>query len=643
MSFLYPGWLLLLLLLPFILLGAILAHRGRNRAWKSMVAPRLRQQLVKEGSSTRRWIALGLGLLGCALIIAVIARPYRGETTTTEQIQTRNIIIAVDTSRSMLVRDVSPNRIGSAKAMAIELVDAFPTDRIGIIAFSGAPVLMAPLTIDHSAVHETISQLDTDVIPSGGSNLASTVQLAIKTFKKSGHRSNALIVISDGEDHSQMIDQAGRQIREAGIAVCAVGVGTKDGGIIPDDRRRDGKFRDLNGETVLSKLNPKALQQLTGAGHGAYVPASSGADSAIRSALSFLESDRQEGRKVTVPTESYQWFLFPAIILLAASLLVRSNLFSRKIPSPMNVATATLAALLLINQTTVAGNPIERAATAYENKDYEAALDLFSQALETAQGEQRRAIQFSQGGSAYRLKKWPLARRAFSQALLTKNKKLQEQAHYNLGNSLFQSGWSLINPPEKPKTRNPFLDWMRQLLSSQPPTTEDQRQLTKDDVQQIIINWQDAISHYQAAIDLNPDNQQAEDNRVQVEKLLKQLQDALKQAEKEQEQANKEQQGEGEKPNNQREGDGNNPEQDPDKNGEGNENKDPESSDNGDNENNESGEKPENQPENEQPMEPREGESKEAFAARILKEHSDAETRPVNRRMLRLRRPAKDW
>ena len=94
MSLLYPGWLTLLLLLPLMLLGAILSHRGRNKAWHLMVAPRLRKQLVVEGSSTRRWIALILALIGCALTILVVARPYHGQTTVTEQIRSRNILIA---------------------------------------------------------------------------------------------------------------------------------------------------------------------------------------------------------------------------------------------------------------------------------------------------------------------------------------------------------------------------------------------------------------------------------------------------------------------------------------------------------------------------------------------------------------------
>ena len=157
MNFLHPGWLALLLILPFILLGAILAFRSQRQVWKKMVAPRLHKQLVTTSSQTRRWIGLALGLCGCALIIAALSRPYVGETTTTEQIASRNIIIAIDTSTSMLVRDGAPDRMSTAKAMAIEVLQAFPEDRVGIIAFSGTAVLMAPLTVDHGAVQETIS------------------------------------------------------------------------------------------------------------------------------------------------------------------------------------------------------------------------------------------------------------------------------------------------------------------------------------------------------------------------------------------------------------------------------------------------------------------------------------------------------
>ncbi|MCP5535202.1 MAG: VWA domain-containing protein [Akkermansiaceae bacterium] len=653
MSFLHPGWLLLLLILPFILLGAILAQQGRSKAWQRMVAPRLRKQLVKEGSNTRRWVSLAIGLASCALLIGSIARPYQGETTTTAQIRTRNILIAIDTSRSMLVRDTSPDRIGSAKAMALELLAAFPNDRIGVIAFSGAPVLMAPLTIDHSSVHETLSQLDTNVIPSGGSDLAAAVQLAIETFKKSGHKSNALIVISDGEDHSEQIDLAGSEIREAGIAVCTIGIGKEAGGIIPDPRQPDGKYRDIKGHTVHSRLNPGALDQLARAGRGTYVPASTGADSAIRSALSFLESDQQAGRKISIPRESYQWFLLPAIILLVISMLVRSNLFTNKLRAPSAPTIPCLVIILCLlagENRLLAATDIEHAAAAYARKDYDAALDFFTKALPSLNGEDRRAVQFSQGSSAYRLKQWHHATRYFSQALLSNNNQLQEQSHYNLGNTLFQSGWTVLNPPKATKTPNPFIEQMRKLMSQEKATESPpgQTQLTKSDVQQVMTNWQDAITHYQAALDINPNNQEAEDNRKEVEKLLKQLQDALDQAEKESEDGNDDQQGEGKDSDNKndKQGDGKDPKQDPDNQGKGDSNNKPETPEPGDQKNDDPGDKPDDNPQKNQPKEQPErkaGESKEAFAARILKEHADAETRPVNRRFIQLRRPVKDW
>lgn len=126
MSFVHPSWLLLLLILPMILLGAILTTRTSNKAWQQLVAARLRKQLVKEGSTTRRWIALVMGLLGCALLIIVLARPYGGETSTTEQIRSRNILIAIDTSRSMLVEDVAPNRIVMPKPWRSSWCKFFP-------------------------------------------------------------------------------------------------------------------------------------------------------------------------------------------------------------------------------------------------------------------------------------------------------------------------------------------------------------------------------------------------------------------------------------------------------------------------------------------------------------------------------------
>ena len=675
MSFVHPSWLLLLLILPMILLGAILTTRTSNKAWQQLVAARLRKQLVKEGSTTRRWIALVMGLLGCALLIIVLARPYGGETSTTEQIRSRNILIAIDTSRSMLVEDVAPNRISHAKAMALELVQIFPNDRIGVIAFSGAAVSMAPLTIDHTAVHETISQLDTNVIPSGGSDLAAAVELAIKTFEKSDKQSNALIIISDGEDHSEKIQFAGSEIRDAGTAVCTIGVGSAEGGMIPDLRTLDGKFRDIKGDTVYSKLNSSALEQLANAGAGSYVAASSGADHTIRRALASLERTQESGRVIDIPNETYQWFLCPAIVLLILSVLIRSNLFTAKLPT-LTTASALLALLTLL----LAGSPhlqaastMERAADAYQMHDYHGAIELFSEALAEAQAEsdtrQQHIIEFSQGSAAYRLGRWDVASRYFSRALLSDDDKLQEKAHYNLGNTLVQWGWTTLDLPPSSGTENIFLESMRQLYAdpasqqTQAPAAQagqagqtDQAaqapKLTAADVAKIKTNWQDAISHYQASLVVNTDNTEAEDNLREVEKMLEQLKQAQEQAKQEakqkKEDQNKKEQGDQGDQENKQEGEGDGDKKDSDQEGEKDDGNKGDGDDSdqqdsqADNQNNPQSGNPEDSGE-EQAAEPNPEETKEEFAARILKEQSDAEVRPVRRRLMQLRRPEKDW
>ena len=624
MNFLHPGWFLLSLILPLILLGAILAYRSRGKAWRQMVSPRLQKQLVQQTPETRRWISLSLGLLGCALLIAVIARPYYGKTTTTEEIRTRNILITVDTSRSMLVQDGSPDRMATAKAMALEITNAFPNDRIGIIAFSGSSVLLAPLTIDHSSVKETVGQLDTEIIPSGGSNLPSAVKLAIKTFQKIGHNSNALIIISDGEDHTQAITNVADQIRNAQLAVSTVGVGSPEGGMIPDPRYPDGKYRDVRGNTVHSQMTSEALIQLANAGRGAFTQASANAPATIRDSLGFLESNQQEGRQISLPNEQFQWFLIPAICCLIASMLVRSHLFSSAKQAPL---AACLLAMLFIPDAHAATD-LEQAHNAYQQKDYQTALDSFEKALDHTQGEDRRAIQFSIGSAAYRLKNWEQASHYFSKSLLTTQPQLRESSHYNMGNTLFQSAWSLVKPADQADT--------------QPSKTQtDQNQ----NINTAITQLEDTIGHYDATLTLNPDHKDARHNRAEAEKLLKQLKQKQQQKQ-DQQQGDKPQKGDGKQP--QQKGDQSDQSQDPKNDGnqqgdnpdQGDQNQPPEKPDQGDGKEPQQDEQPDDA---NQKHEQKPGETDEAYAARILKENSDAETRPVKSRFLRIRRPAKDW
>lgn len=319
-----PAFLLLLLLIPLLALGAFLAERQRRAAWQTLVAPRLRRKLAAPLSPWSRWLSLGGGLLGLCLLIFCLAQPIAGEKETTSLVKGRNIIIAVDASRSMLVRDVAPNRLNAAKTAVYELLERFPDDRIGLLAFAGSASLQAPLTIDHNALRETLDQLDETNVPSGGSNLADAINLATKTFKETGQQTHGLIVISDGELHEGELEDASFDARQAGVFVVTIGLGTREGDFVPDPTEEDGRFRDRSGKPVLSRLNPDPLRTLAGDTGGLYLEGfGSDFTDKIDTVISRLDAFEDEGRIQKTPVPRFQWFLIPAMILMLASILFR--------------------------------------------------------------------------------------------------------------------------------------------------------------------------------------------------------------------------------------------------------------------------------------------------------------------------------
>ena len=428
-----------------------------------------------------------------------------------------------------------------------------------------------------------------------------------------------VFIISDGEDHSQAIDDVAQGIRDNKLAVSTVAVGTKDGSMIPDPRQPDGKYRDIKGNPVHSQMIPDALVALAKAGGGSFVEATSDAPDAVRESFEFLQSNQQEGRQISLPNERYPWFLIPAILCFIASMVTRSHIFNSSKPAPVAACLVCLFTLLPLPHTHAATD-LEQANQAYKNKNYAVALKSFEKALRQSQGEDRHNIQFSAGSTAYRLKNWPQASRYFSASLLSSQKNLRESSHYNLGNTLFQSAWSLFKPAENPNGEETGNTVSYEI--SDPPTA--------------ITLLEDAISHYQAALDLNEQHEDARHNQKEAENLLKQLK------EQQQEEQNAPQQDKGEQPKEK----GDQPNESPDQEQKGDQqgkNPDQKDQDQPDQRNDEESDQEKQSEQTDKEHEQQPGESDEAYAARILKETSDAETRPVKSRFLRMRRPAKDW
>jgi Ca-activated chloride channel homolog len=138
--------------------------RGQ-KVLKQFTSPRLRDDLVVGASVWRSWIIFSLQLIALALFIVALARPIWGEDKIVQQEYGRNVIIAIDTSRSMLGNDIVPDRITRAKLAAQDVLASLKTDRVGLIAFAGNAYLQAPLTTDHDAVIEAIQSLDFTAVP----------------------------------------------------------------------------------------------------------------------------------------------------------------------------------------------------------------------------------------------------------------------------------------------------------------------------------------------------------------------------------------------------------------------------------------------------------------------------------------------
>src|SRR5207244_3877678 len=226
MTFGAPEWLWGLLLIPLLVALFVSAERRGFRRLQEFVSARLLPQLAGTVDRPRRMTRSVLQLLGLSLAIISLAQPRWDYTFEDVKRKGLDLLIAVDTSRSMLSNDVQPNRLERVKLAVQDLINGLQGDRVGLIAFAGRAFLQAPLTIDYDAVVEAINDLDTKSIPEGGTNISSAIALAMQSFGKSATGNRALIIFTDGEELSGDAIKTAKEAADAGVRIFTVGVGT---------------------------------------------------------------------------------------------------------------------------------------------------------------------------------------------------------------------------------------------------------------------------------------------------------------------------------------------------------------------------------------------------------------------------------
>lgn len=324
--------------------------------------------------------------LGLALLIVSLARPQWGQLDEPVFDQAREIVIALDLSRSMLAPDVRPSRLERAKLLVASLLERLAGERVGLVVFAGTAFLQSPLSSDYEILNEFLPSLTPDYLPQGGSNYRALTETALSAFGESGSADRFLIVLSDGEATDDTWRSAAEQLKEKNIRVIGLGIGTAEGAILPDGS--GGYVKDERGAVVMSKLEPATLQQLATMTNGVYSDASSWIDLA-----QLIQSTVETGRKGEFKEERharqierFQWALAPALLFLLWSFYrdfpVRPRTREIKLrrpastaPLPKTTAVEAASVVLLIALFT-AGSP---RAQAVENSAAEPLSKLVGQ------------------------------------------------------------------------------------------------------------------------------------------------------------------------------------------------------------------------------------------------------------------------
>jgi len=626
---------------------AIVIARLRQSQWQAFAADRLRPILIKRRSPVVRWISFSLLLLACISLVIALTRPHEKAGTREEKIISRNVLIALDLSRSMRVQDMKPDRLSRAKIAIYELLEELPNERVGIIGFAGSAYVYAPLTVDHAAVRQTVEQIDENWATLGGSNLKDAVELAIDTLKKTGQKQNALVIFSDGEKHDGSLDDIASEAKLAGVNILAIGIGTENGDYVPNADFPGNRMVDENGQPVISRLQPEVLRNLAEDTNGKYAAAGSGDDiaSLVKNSIKDLDAFEMEGRQREVTIEYYQWFLLPAIAFLFASIIIGTRWRG------VGKAAAALA-IFLMPDPSQADDAKDAARFLSENNFTAAAQTYRKLAKESPSSNLRSRYHLGEGIAFLRGGSFKSARSAFSKSLDADNPDVLAEAHLGMANSLFQLGWFELSGyayPQDPKS-SPDMAQFDQLVRTRLKilaAAKEDGEVEK--IEALITNWTDAVRHCDSAISKMPANNAAINNRQMTITYLKRLRELLEEEKEKTEQNMPMPQPGGESESQPDEDDG-----DPDEKKDGDQqNKDSKSpGDNGDEKrekkdgSNGKEPKPKDDPgkdknKGENPEDP--NENPEKRARRILKDSADLEKGPLTPGQVEFNPPAKDW
>lgn len=415
MKFLNPEFIFLMLP-PLFFLAYFILRGGTSyeRFFSKNVLDKILIKGDKLGTKGRNILFLS----AFALFIFALARPISHQSEVEVQNSSKNLVIAIDISRSMLVDDIYPTRLDFVKNRLKWFIHELPNTNIGLIAFAKDAFLVSPVTSDKKSLEFLLDGLSPDIVSRQGTNLENALHQINIMFPKGGVKD--LFLISDGGE-SDDIKKAIKKAKKDSLHVSVMVVGTKKGGTI---KTENGLLKDKNGNIVISKRNDSLLS-LSEETNGVYIK-EFGGGGGVNLLKKSLTSQKTKHDKKTIKTQK-EWFMLPLILGFLLILIALHGL-------PKRAVFAMLVPLLFVTPS-YAGIfdfvSINKANEALKNKEYQKAINEYNKLEQTPQ------VTYNKANAYYKMKNYDKAQKEYEK-VKTDDKNLKSNALFNSGNSYAQ-------------------------------------------------------------------------------------------------------------------------------------------------------------------------------------------------------------
>ena len=327
-----PIYFLLLVLIP---LALVVQHYYANWQLKKQreFGQQVALQKIAQFHSNKTNQIKFMGFLGTLFFSCLaLINPKFGTENTAVNTQGVEVVFALDVSKSMLCKDVSPNRLERAKQIISQLINRLDVARIGMVAYAGNAHPVMPMTTDYALAKMYLQTINTDLISSQGTAINSALQTGVDFFDNP-NTGKALILLSDGEDHQEATEKAAVYAKEKGVKVITIGIGTKQGGLIyySDEYGEPQVKKDKEGKDVVTKLQEEILEGIAKNASGSYVYANQTEEvvSLVKKELQHIAKASVKAQQIAQQKSQYQWFLSGALILVLLDMFyIKSKIFS---------------------------------------------------------------------------------------------------------------------------------------------------------------------------------------------------------------------------------------------------------------------------------------------------------------------------